>query len=111
MTISVSSINRDPKSFYKAESFLPERWLPDALTNPKSPFFNDDRQAVQTFSVGPRACIGQHLAWAEMQLILANLFLNFDFKALKTKTLEWDSLRSFVVIERKPVEIQIRLAA
>lgn len=46
-----------------------------------------------------------------MQLILANLFLNFDFKPLKNKTLEWDTLRTFVVIERKPVEVQISLAA
>ncbi|KAK5987009.1 Cytochrome P450 monooxygenase lcsI [Cladobotryum mycophilum] len=42
-----------------------------------SPFFNDKRHADQPFSVDPRACMGQHLARAEMRLILTKLGWKF----------------------------------
>ncbi|KAI2615017.1 hypothetical protein GGR54DRAFT_614697 [Hypoxylon sp. NC1633] len=59
-------MNRNPSAFHNAASFLPERWFPEASTDPSSPFFNDQRQSAQSFSVRPRSCLGQHLAWAEM---------------------------------------------
>ncbi|KAK4031827.1 cytochrome P450, partial [Parachaetomium inaequale] len=58
--------------------FLPERFLPGASTDAESPFKNDKMDALQPFSLGPRACLGQNLAWAELRLILAKVVWNFD---------------------------------
>ncbi|KAJ6114888.1 cytochrome P450, partial [Penicillium sp. IBT 16267x] len=110
VSLQAYSIGRDPEKFYNATQFLPERWLSDASTNPKSPFFNDDRRAVQPFSMGPRSCLGQHLAWAEMQLILGKLLLALDFEAIEDKRLRWEDLRTFLLVEKKPLEVRVKLA-
>ncbi|KAF2255438.1 benzoate 4-monooxygenase cytochrome P450 [Trematosphaeria pertusa] len=62
VSIQAYTLNRDATYFHSASEFLPERWLPEASNDPKSPFYDDQRQAMQPFSVGPRACMGQHLA-------------------------------------------------
>ncbi|KAK8178090.1 cytochrome P450 [Phyllosticta citrichinensis] len=65
-------------NFFAPHSFHPDRWLPDAATNPASPFFADKRRALQPFGVGPRNCIGRNLAYHEMRLVLARLVWGFD---------------------------------
>ncbi|KAF2971803.1 hypothetical protein GQX73_g1680 [Xylaria multiplex] len=61
-----------PQGWTEPEKFAPERWLGD----PK--YKSDQLDAMQSFSVGPRNCIGRNLAYAEMRLILAKLVYNFD---------------------------------
>jgi cytochrome P450 len=51
------------KNFYEPESFRPERWLP----NPPAEFTNDNREAVQPFSTGPRNCIGKKYVNSSLQ--------------------------------------------
>ncbi|PYI08317.1 cytochrome P450 [Aspergillus sclerotiicarbonarius CBS 121057] len=110
VSLQAYSLNRDPLRFHAAASFIPERWLSDASTNPASPFYHDDRPAVQPFSMGPRSCLGQHLAWAEMRLILSKLLLSFDFEAVNGKRLRWEELRTFLLVEKRPLEVRVRLA-
>lgn len=98
---------REPKSFHKSLSFLPERWLPEASSDERSPFFHDQRQAVQTFSVGPRSCMGKHLAWAELRLALARMVWAFDIETAGTPV-KWDELRTFLLVEKKPIEFRLR---
>jgi cytochrome P450 len=102
-------MNRDPANFHDASAFRPERWLPDALTNPESPFFKDRRQEMQPFSMGPRNCMGQHIALAEMRLIMAKLLWNFDFEAAKVQALRWEDLRTFLLVEKRPIEVRVKL--
>lgn len=71
--MQASTLKRRTDYFNRAREFLPERWLPEATKNPDSPYFHDRRHAVQLFTGGPRNRLGQNLAWAEMQLILAKL--------------------------------------
>ncbi|CAD6440453.1 b803cd09-1b9b-4016-8351-3fb644c57c99 [Sclerotinia trifoliorum] len=97
---------RDPNRFHDATSLIPERWLP-AATRQDSPCVNDQRQAVQAFSAGPRICMGRHLAWAEMRLATARLLWAFDLEAAG-EVLHWDNLRTFLLVEKKPLEIRIR---
>ncbi|OJJ70418.1 hypothetical protein ASPBRDRAFT_128789 [Aspergillus brasiliensis CBS 101740] len=111
VSLQAYTLNRDPSRFHAASSFLPERWLPDALNNLNSPFYHDHRQAVQPFSMGPRSCLGQHLAWAEMRLILSNLLVSFEFEAVEGKRLQWEELRTFLLVEKRPLEVRVRLAA
>ncbi|KAF8348539.1 cytochrome P450 monooxygenase [Amanita rubescens] len=51
--------------------FRPERW------------FERDQSAMQktlnTFSVGPRACVGRNLAMMEMRIVTASLFRRYSF--------------------------------
>lgn len=53
--------------------------------------------------------MGQHLAWAEMRLILASLVWNFDFRAVPGKRLRWEELRTFLLVEKKPVFVTMGL--
>ena len=73
-----------------------------------SPFAHDQRHAVQPFSVGPQSCLGRHLAWAEMRLILARLVCIFDVDSTG-KSLHWADLKTFLLVEKKPVEVRISM--
>ncbi|KAI0205604.1 cytochrome P450 [Astrocystis sublimbata] len=106
VSIQVYTMNRDPNCFHAATSFLPERWLPN---DSDSPFFNDQKQAFQPFSVGPRSCLGQQLALAEMRLIIAKLLWQFEFDAVPGKDLEWEQLRTFLLVEKKPIVVRMAL--
>ncbi|KAI0148827.1 averantin oxidoreductase [Xylariaceae sp. FL1272] len=65
------SATHSPLNFTRPEEFLPERWLDEA-------FAGDKKDASQPFSLGPRGCIGRHLTYLELRLILANLLWHFD---------------------------------
>lgn len=96
-------MNRSSSYFHLPTEFLPERWLPEATTNSKSKLFKDHRHAMQPFSTGPRNCLGQHLAWAEMRLILAKLVWNFEFAVVPHRMVRWEELRTFLLVEKKPL--------
>ena len=51
--ISQWATNRSKNNFRDPDRFVPERWLDDPA------YADDQRAAVQTFSIGPRNCIGQ----------------------------------------------------
>ncbi|VBB78439.1 Putative cytochrome P450 pisatin demethylase-like [Podospora comata] len=110
VSIQAYAMQRDPKYWRSADEFLPERWLPDA-SKPESEFYTDKREAFQPFSMGPRICLGIHLAWAEMRLITTKLLRAFDFEAVDGKRLEWESLKTFMLVERKPVVVRMRHAS
>ncbi|TFK20097.1 cytochrome P450 [Coprinopsis marcescibilis] len=52
--------------FFNARSFNPDRWLEHTS--------NDLDSYLVAFSKGPRSCLGINLAWAELYLILGNVF-------------------------------------
>ncbi|KAK4222261.1 hypothetical protein QBC38DRAFT_88306 [Podospora fimiseda] len=110
VSIQAYTINRDPKFWHEPDFFRPERWLPEAITDPASPFYNDARHALQPFTVGPRNCLGQHLAWAEMRLVLAKLLWNFEFTPPSNydKRLQWEDLRTFLLVEKRPIYVGLR---
>ena len=102
MSLHAWAANRDPAHFHAAAAFLPERWLPDALTDAKSPYARDRRDGVLPFSVGTRACLGRRLAYAEMRLVLARLVWAF---ALAPAEDPWrmEDLRTVLLWEQRPV--------
>ncbi|TVY84721.1 Versicolorin B desaturase [Lachnellula suecica] len=107
VSLQTWSLFRDPQNFHEAANFLPERWLPSA-EQPESPFYNDQRDAVQPFSVGSRSCMGKHLAWAEMRLVLARMLWEFDVN-MAGKPLKWEDLKTFLLVEKRPIDIRIQL--
>lgn len=80
----------------------------EEFEKPSSPFHNDKREAVQSFIIGPRSCLGKSLAWAEMQLILARLLWAFDIEAAEGKQLRWEDLRTFLLVEKLPINILLK---
>ncbi|KAH7400489.1 cytochrome P450 [Cadophora sp. MPI-SDFR-AT-0126] len=71
--VSVGSwaASHNENNFRDADSFIPERWIDRA-------YDSDLKKAAQPFSLGPRGCIGKHLSYLEMRIILARLLWNFD---------------------------------
>lgn len=53
-------------SFFRGDEFLPERWL----AKEREELFPRGRNAWRGFGMGPRACIGQELAWVELKLAM-----------------------------------------
>jgi|SRR5690242_10172411 len=99
-----------PSNFILPEDFRPERWLgPDhPLYDPQ--FIADKKQVFQPFAFGPRNCIGKNLAYAELRLIAARLFWNFDI-ALKPESNGWpDQQKAFLVWEKGPLMVQLKQA-
>ncbi|KAM7201352.1 cytochrome P450 [Rhypophila sp. PSN 637] len=109
VSIQAYTMNRREDYFHAATSFRAERWLEDARSDPSSPFFSDRREALKPFSIGLRNCLGQHLAWAEMRLILAKLVWNFDIGVVAGRKIRWEDLRTFLLVEKKPIVTKLGL--
>ncbi|KAI0473336.1 cytochrome P450 [Xylariaceae sp. FL0804] len=89
------AINHSLDYWTEPQSFVPERWMGDVR------FADDQLEACQPFSVGPRNCIGRNLAYAEMRLILAKILYNFDMK-LDDGSRDWLQTQKAYVIWDKP---------
>lgn len=92
---------RYPKNFRDPDVFVPERWLGDPA------YEGDQRRALQPFSYGPRNCLGQNMAMHEMRVILANVFLNFDFE-LANSRLEWTDQKVYALWEKGPLMCHVK---
>jgi cytochrome P450 len=65
-------LHRDPASWERATSFVPERWLAsDGRFDESAP--GQPRGAWIPFGFGNRRCIGEQFAWTEAVLVLAAL--------------------------------------
>ncbi|EXJ65327.1 hypothetical protein A1O7_01668 [Cladophialophora yegresii CBS 114405] len=72
VSVQAYTTHRDPDVFPDPDRFWPERWLNETaeMRHLYIPFGAD----------GPRKCIGIHLAYMELRVILAALFHRFDLK-------------------------------
>lgn len=74
-TISITGINRDSDLWQEDPSmFRPERWLKHSNGGVK------EREGFLSFGSGPRTCIGEKFARAEMACLLAGLVANFEME-------------------------------
>ncbi|ETN40712.1 uncharacterized protein HMPREF1541_04991 [Cyphellophora europaea CBS 101466] len=98
------------RNFKRARGFVPERWLPEHQRE-GGEFANDDRAVHQPFSVGPRNCIGQNLANAEMRVILARVLWNFELVLAGTeeKKAGWVDQKTFLTWIKKPLMVTLKL--
>ncbi|KAI0437905.1 cytochrome P450 [Xylaria telfairii] len=94
-------------NFHRASEFLPERWLPEAASDPTSPFYHDRREVQRPFSFGPRDCIGRNLAYHEMRLIMAKVLFNFDMR-LDPSCDEWHRQRIYGLWEKPPLKVYLK---
>lgn len=87
------AVTHDPRYFKDPGSFRPERWIGEGL--------NDNKDAFQPFSLGPRMCIGSNLAHIEMRIGLAKTVWQFDWELI-SKDLDWIRDARLVVLWKKP---------
>ncbi|KAK6823491.1 cytochrome P450 [Apiospora arundinis] len=99
----------NPTNFADPETFIPERWLPEAHPLYDARFESDNKAAFKPFSAGPRDCIGKNLAYAEMRLVVARLLWNFDISALPRQD-NWESRqRIFIVSDKEKLVKTVKL--
>jgi cytochrome P450 len=72
-TVPVRLMHHDPRWFQDPHAYRPERFSGDAPDIP--------RGAFMPFGTGPRVCLGQHLAMAEMTVIAAMFLQRFAVTA------------------------------
>ena len=93
------------RNFSQPERFMPERWLDDARKEVGS---EDKLDVVQPFSVGPRNCIGQHLAIAEIKLVLARMLWEFDMELDDETSESWPDQKAWMSWQQKPLYVRLR---
>lgn len=99
-SVAVSSwaAAHNPANFTDCDSFIPERWIDKS-------YDSDLKKAAQPFSLGPRGCIGKHLSYMEMRLILGRLLWKFDIISTDNAW-QWDpdgemkNMRAFMTWEK-----------
>lgn len=105
LTICHYAMFRNPRNFAVPDTFAPERWLTGADADPR--FRNDQRDAFQPFSYGPRNCIGRYLALAEMRTVLARIVFNFDL-TIQPDSQRWAAdQKSYAFWEKPPLMVAI----
>jgi cytochrome P450 len=93
----------DPANFADPEVFAPERFLPD----PPAKYMNDNKEALQPFSVGPRNCLGKNLAYNEMRSLLARVIYAYDME-LCPESQNWLNQKTWVIWEKPALMVQLR---
>ncbi|KAI5803866.1 cytochrome P450 [Geopyxis carbonaria] len=95
-----SMLHRDPEVFPNPEKFEPERWLRDESGVLDGHLFS--------FSKGPRGCLGERLAWAEMYLVLGHLLRACEMELYDTdeSTVEWRDMG--IAHTKGKVQVRIR---
>jgi cytochrome P450 len=95
---------RSPSNFTQADTFVPERFLPD------SPFPLDRLEAFEPFLIGRHKCIGQKLAMTIMRLTLARLVYAFDLK-LAEGVRDFGAQNTYIFWEKTPLRVELKMRA
>jgi cytochrome P450 len=64
--VSPYVLHRDRRYFAEPLRFDPERWTPETAAG-------RPEHSYVPFSAGPRSCLGEHLAWMTIQLVVATI--------------------------------------
>jgi cytochrome P450 len=95
------SMYRSSQHFTNPDVYAPERFLG------AKEYRDDKRHVIQPFSVGPRNCIGQSLAWAEIRSILARLVWNFEIVMLD-EGLDWEGQKVFILWQKPGLVVKLK---
>ncbi|RFU77593.1 cytochrome p450 [Trichoderma arundinaceum] len=90
----------DPTHFDDPYSFDPDRFLILQHREKPSNTKIDKVEAFNPFLIGPRNCIGQNLAYAEMRLILARLIWKFDLDVCVESNKWMHTQKNFLLWEK-----------
>lgn len=99
--ISQYAMYHTSSHFTDPKVYAPERFLG------AEQYAKDKRHVIQPFSVGPRNCIGQNLAWAEIRSILARLVWHFELELLEPEK-RWEDQKVFVLWQKPSLMVKLR---
>ncbi|KAJ5369456.1 hypothetical protein N7509_014068 [Penicillium cosmopolitanum] len=105
VSVAHYSAYRGSENFTDPDTFAPERWL-DSAPKEFTPYQSDQHDVFQPFSYGPRGCIGQNLAYAEMRNILAKLLWHFDITQDFVSP-QWVNPKSYIVWAKRPLHVRL----
>jgi cytochrome P450 len=71
--VGALELQRDSRYYGNPDDFIPERWLGEG----PEPF---NPKAFLVFSFGPYSCVGKHLAYMELNNVIAAVVRNFDME-------------------------------
>ena len=91
-------LHRDPKYWHAPAAFQPARFLGEAEKSTKKNFY--------PFGAGPRLCIGNNFAMAEMSIFLQAFLKRFDVLPGNTQPV----IRPLVTLRPDRVELRIQAA-
>lgn len=57
--------------------------------------------------MGPTACIGKPLAWAEMRVLVAKVVWRYRLEMVEESGFRWEKLRKMMVVEKEPLWVRI----
>ena len=90
-------LHRDKKYWDNPESFVPDRFLKQNIDKEK-------QKAFYPFGAGPRLCIGNSFALAEMAIFLQTIIHNFDIEPTSITP----SIKPLVTLRPDRVILKIR---
>lgn len=92
---------RSSRYWADPDKYDPARFMGDEK------YAHDMRSEYQPFSVGPRNCIGQNLAMAEMRTILARLVWNFKMELEKPEEDWLGTNKVFILWDKPPLMVKL----
>jgi len=96
-------LHRDPRWYPQPEVFDPDRFTPEALeVRP--------RAAYLPFGAGPRTCLGEHFAMAELTLVAAEVLQRFELTPT-ADAVPADPTMHITLRPRHPLRVHLRLRA
>ncbi|CAO2647238.1 Nn.00g081600.m01.CDS01 [Neocucurbitaria sp. VM-36] len=95
------SAYRSSRNFKNPNTYAPQRFLGD------EDYTNDKRSVIQPFSVGPRNCIAQNLAWAEIRTVLARLVWHFEL-TLEPESEGWEKQKVFILWQKPALMVRLK---
>ncbi|KDP45847.1 hypothetical protein JCGZ_15291 [Jatropha curcas] len=100
--INAWAIGRDPKVWSEAEKFKPERFIDSAID------YRGTNFELIPFGAGKRICPGMTLGMANLEIFLANLLYQFDWKFPKGVTAEkLDMNEAFGAAGKRKVDLEL----
>ncbi|KAG6918541.1 hypothetical protein DXG01_013631 [Tephrocybe rancida] len=104
VSMGATFMHYNPEVFSDPFKFRPERWLDKDASH-----LHEMEQHLVPFSKGPRSCLGINLAWAELYLILANVFRKIDMEIYDTTAEDFKFKAYFTPKNRgKPLRVRVR---
>ena len=94
-------VHRDPENFANPDEFKPERWI-DA--NGKFQYFPFK---FIPFSMGPRVCVGESLARADLVMFAAMLFHKYEFRPVDDKPFKLPVMDIQMAVETNPFNLKL----
>ncbi|KAF1387109.1 hypothetical protein PFLUV_G00101850 [Perca fluviatilis] len=101
LEIPAGFLHHDPEHWPEPESFIPERFTPEAKAN-RHPF------VYLPFGAGPRNCVGMRLAQLEIKMALVRLFRRFSIVACSETKVPLELKSSSTLGPKNGIFVKIR---